>query len=296
MALPKRRAAQAAQAAQATDQPVEQASKQHVEDAPWESETDYHTAPSHDPSAFEEASMSGFEEVSEDFAPARIESAQHMPTPATVAEETMPTAVNTSSTALASAMSVGTAMQDAANAGFEGLELEWNSFPIIILKNGQFTSRDGIKLGQEFSFKLVQTSKVVIFKNGGTEDEEDFVYSYPPDGKSPSTCTITTAGEQLESVFAKWRSQGFTNHVAKSYLSAAAEITTGDMEGEIASLSIPPSSVGRFSSLPIRIRRAGYAGQEGFYEAVITATVGDEITKGRTSYNPWLFTVAKKPA
>lgn len=183
--------------------------------------------------------------------------------------------------------------EDAAAAGFQGMEMDWSSLPTIKLDKGAFKSSDGLNLGTEFMFTMAQSRVVYIVKNGAPNgsDDEDFVFSAPDDGATKNSCTMTTTGLKLEDIRNKWRSRGYDKHEFKKYLNVVVEVLDGDMAGEAAMLSIPPSSIGRFGALRTKLPRAGYS-VEQMTEATLSAEVGPEVGKGQKAFNPWVFNVA----
>ena len=193
-------------------------------------------------------------------------------------------AVVTTGTAVAAAASGGNAAAQLANDGFDGLDMGFGAFPMVALQNtGDFTSSGGWELGTEFDCVVMSSKNKYICKTKGTtEDDEDFFYSYDK--------VVTTTGEPFETKTEEWKEKGW-GYEWKDYLEVSGQIHGGDHGGELILLSIPKTSIARFSGYLASIKlKHGCSPSE-----VITRIYrGDKVTKSKYPFFPWAFKVVGK--
>lgn len=179
----------------------------------------------------------------------------------------------------AMAGSTGGALGALAEDGFEGLDLGFGAFPIIVLQNtGDFTSSDGAELGTEFDCVVMNSRNKFICKNtGNPKDDEDFFYSYDKE--------VNTSGEDVKVKIAEWKGKGW-GYEWKPYLDVAAQIHGGDNDGELVMFSIPKTSITRFSGYLASVKM-----KEGVPPSGVVTRVyrGDKITKVKYPFFPWAF-------
>lgn len=172
----------------------------------------------------------------------------------------------------------GGAMAVLAKEGFEGLEIGYGSFPILKLDGESFMLDDEVLKEKEIPMIISQSRSKFIIKEKA-EETDNFIYSY--DG------IVDTKGVSVETFKALMKSKG--NQIeTKTYLEAVAEIVDGEFEGEFVLLSIPPSSLKRFSGYGVKVmHKFGVSPNK----VVTQVSVGKKIVKDKKSWSPWKFTV-----
>lgn len=180
--------------------------------------------------------------------------------------------------AMATAVQTGNMKQQLAAQGFEGLNFGFGSFPIITLQNtGRFESSEGGDMGTEFTCILLGSKEKWIFKNDAKGAAEDFCYSY--DG------VYATSGELVDDIIKGWEANGF-KHEKKPYLDVQATLVTDDEDdGALVLLSIPKTSINRFSGYVAMLAARGLEAKE----VVTKISLGDKVTKVPHPFHPWKF-------
>jgi len=177
----------------------------------------------------------------------------------------------------------GNTIKEMKEAGFEGLELDWTSYPSISLKpEGIFVDVDGTEYGAEISFRLMTTKNRYIYRAEPVHDNRtDIKYSYDKQ--------FSSTGESLKEIFQQWKEQG-KHVVEKNYIEAFVELVApGEIyDGESRILSISPMSKGRFSSKAVK---AFQKGKGDTYSVIMKAKRGAKITKVQNPFYPWDFEV-----
>jgi hypothetical protein len=168
--------------------------------------------------------------------------------------------------------------------GFEGLEFGFGSFPIITLQNtGRFESSDGGDMGTSFQCIVLGSKPKWVYKNGAPKQQEDYFYTFDQQ--------TTLGGERVADVLARWQAAGWTPEV-KKYLDVQAQLVTNDQDnGTLVLLSIPPTSIPRFSGYLATLRQRNNASPS---EVVTTVQLGDKVTKAKHPFHPWAFNFAAK--
>jgi len=181
----------------------------------------------------------------------------------------------------AKAPSGGQMIAEMADAGFEGLELGFGSFPIIALKtDGEFVDTEETSYDEEF-LCIVNSSRVkYVVKNTRTENakDEELVYSYDNE--------TDTNGLPIQATIDEWAEQGW-GYESKPYTEVFATLV--DEEGNPGNsvlLSIPKTSRTRFS---------GYCAQQRMRKGlmpnayVTRCLVGAKIQNVDFPFYPWSF-------
>lgn len=189
-------------------------------------------------------------------------------------------------TAMAPASGTAAAINTSlAEAGFEGLQLGFGAFPIIVLTNaGRFETSDGEDLGNYFYAVLLGSKQKFIYKNNMSGKDEDFFYSYDN--------VNSTNGIPVAELLKAWQAKGW-KHEIKPYLDVQCivvdEPDLSPEAGEMAILSIPKTSIARFSGYIWTQQAKGNS--PGTY--VTKCLVGDKVTKVAYPFNPWSFDFAR---
>ena len=210
---------------------------------------------------------------------AAVVAGQAAPAPAPVAVDNPPTQVPATRTQGATSISTSGVQGSLEQEGFEGLEYGFGSFPMITLQNdGTFQSSEGGSLGSEFYCNILGSTPKWIYKNDQKGPAEDFFYTFDRE--------FNMQGEPIDAILAGWKQKGW-EYETKKYLDVQAQLVTTDEDnGTLVLLSIPPTSINKFS---------GYlASISGRYnkriaEVVTRVHLGDKVTKVKYPFHPWGF-------
>lgn len=172
-----------------------------------------------------------------------------------------------------------------AAAGFEGLHIDWTSFPTIVLNGTQFETSDGNPLGvDEFHARLQQSRKRYVYRTSvAVDDDAELAYTYDPSELDNSDSELAKKVEQ-------WKSDGL-DFAVKEYIEAVAVIEDEDcnLNGQMVLLQIPPTSTGRFSGfLTANAMSKGKAPQE----YLTRFHRGEKVMKAKKPFTPWAFSYA----
>jgi len=178
----------------------------------------------------------------------------------------------------------GGAIGALAEDGFEGLDLGFGAFPIVVLQNtGDFTSSEGAEFGTEFDCIVMNSREKFICKNTKADkDEEDFFYSYDKES--------ATNGEPATKRIGEWAEKGW-GYEWKPYLDVAAQLVGGEYDGELVMFSIPKTSIARFSGYLATVKMKAQVPPSGVITRVYR---GDKITKVKYPFFPWAFKMVSK--
>ena len=193
------------------------------------------------------------------------------------AEDNVPAVVAKGNTGLAQA--AGGAIGALAEDGFEGLDLGFGAFPIVVLQNtGDFTSSEGAEFGTEFDCIVMNSREKFICKNTKADkDDEDFFYSYDKE--------FATNGDPATKRIGEWAEKGW-GYEWKPYLDVAAQLVGGEYDGELVMFSIPKTSIARFSGYLATVKMKAGVAPNGVVTRVYR---GDKITKVKYPFFPWAF-------
>lgn len=196
--------------------------------------------------------------------------------PVPAAEAQLPAERAQANTALVN--SSATTQQQLEDMGFEGLNFGFGSFPIISLQNeGHFESSEGGSLDQEFYCVLGASKNKFIYKNNAQGKDEDFCYSYDQE--------FAVSGERLDDIIAAWKANGYTFE-KKPYLDVQATLRTNDEDdGTLILLSVPKTSIPRFSGY-VATQMAQGKVPSSYMTRVY---MGDKVTKVKHPFYPWAF-------
>ena len=210
---------------------------------------------------------------------AAVVATQAAPSAAPVAVANPPTQVPATRTPAATSVAtsgVGSALEE---AGFAGLDFGFGSFPMITLQNdGTYQSSEGGSLGSDFYCQLLGSTPKWIYKNDQKGPAEDFFYTFDRE--------FSVQGEPIDNILQEWKAKGW-EHEVKKYLDVQAQLVTNDEDnGSIVLLSIPPTSITKFSGYAATV--AGRYNRD--LSTVIThITLGDKVTKVKYPFHPWAF-------
>lgn len=201
--------------------------------------------------------------------------------------ETKAVQTATQSTAVSQrAASNAAVLGELATAGHEGLNLDFSSFPGIVLKDGEFQLTGSTRsFNAVTGFEGVVTgSREKFAMRVGGDDDGDVVFAQ-------HAAEFDNLELECGKKVAEWKANGL-NPELKKYLECYVMISTihdetaKDLEGELVVVQVSPTSVGRYS---------GYAATQKFkHQATPDAYVtlfsrGEKITSGKFPYYPWKF-------
>ena len=177
----------------------------------------------------------------------------------------------------------GAVVSQLAAEGFEGLHIDWTSFPTVVLDGNEFGTADGNSLGvKEITVRLMQTRKRFVLRTeAASEDDVELAYTY-------NLAELDDPGSELAQKVKKWQEEGGMSFKVKEYLEVVAmvEDSGSTLDQQMVLLQIPPTSTGRFSgytasNLMVKKQKPG--------EYLTTCYVGDKITKAVKPFYPWAF-------
>lgn len=177
-------------------------------------------------------------------------------------------------------------LEHQAEQGFEGLELGAFSFDRLVLNNGVFQlGQEKEDIGRSVNFVVMSSRAQYIVSRTDDQDDDNVFYSYAADGSTKSD------GSSAQEILDEWKEDGYDKPIIKKYLEVMAEIVDDpEREGDIVSISLPPTSQQRFGGVVFQAARRFRANPGG---VVITAEVGKTVGVGKRSYNPWIFKIAR---
>jgi hypothetical protein len=169
-----------------------------------------------------------------------------------------------------------------AAMGFDDIELDWTSFPTVVIDDGVFSTQQAKDFSDILEFKIVDKRHQYLFagqklKDGREVGDPELVYS--ADGK------ITNNGEDLNETLSEWKEQGFTVNKTK-YIIVTVMMDNTQYAGQMIQLQIPPTSRGVFNGHLVNMALKGFNPKE----ATTTAVVGEEVGSGVRTFSPWNFT------
>lgn len=177
-------------------------------------------------------------------------------------------------------------LHDMADSGFEGLNLDYSSFPNIVLKDGEFQiagstrSFDAVK---GFSGVVTGTRRKYAYRVGG-DDDGDVIFAY--DAKDFSNPELEVCKKLQE-----WKAEGLKPEM-KEYIEAYVMVSEvfgeqeKDLVGELVVVQISPTSAGRYSGFAATQRFKHKCNPDGYNTHFLR---GEKITSTKFPYYPWAF-------
>jgi len=172
-----------------------------------------------------------------------------------------------------------------AEQGYAGFKLDWTSFPQMSLKTeGYFEDYDKNNFGNSFMCRVFSTRPRYCYRSEkvvGSKKEKRLYYSY--DKKT------LDSGDLLEDALNVDRAEGFTVS-SDEYLEAFVQLHAPGtaFDGEYRTLSISPSSKGRFWGT---FMIASKVGADKMSSVLWKMSVGQKITGVANPYYPWAFSL-----
>lgn len=175
------------------------------------------------------------------------------------------------------------AKQKLADMGFDGLDLDWTSFPTIVLDKTEFATSDGHSLDtSEITVRLQGSRKRYVYKTktASDDDEPELAYTYDLSEQEDEESDLY---KKIEA----WRQEGL-GWVVKEYVEAFAvvEDANSPLDGQMVMLQIPPTSKGRFAGYV----QSNLLGKKRSPSEYLTRCCrGEKITKAKQPFYPWKF-------
>lgn len=178
---------------------------------------------------------------------------------------------------------------DMATQGFGGLELDYSSFVGISLDGETFqTSEEGEIDGRVgFVVQLQHTrTKYALRSNDLRQEDVEVIYTYDANEH-------LNQGTSAFNKLAEWREEGRDLGDIKEYVEAWALMIDdgnlgGELNGQLVSLSIPPTSRGRLTgALAMEQMKSGRSPAQ----VQIRCTAGKKVKKAKFPFIPWSFRV-----
>ena len=195
------------------------------------------------------------------------------------------------SQALATATPHGTSnlaafVKQQADQGVEGIGGDSFSFDRSKLEDGEFLKgSDEENIGNEFKFRVLKSRPIYVVRQSEDNDAESF-YSYDPNGQT------LTDGNSAKEKLDEWREAGYGTDEhpldIRKYLELFALMIDGKYDGEMVSISIPPSGVSRFGG---KVVEAEMRHGLGTGQVIFKASVGKKVGEGQKAWKPWNFSL-----
>ena len=198
--------------------------------------------------------------------------------------------VNATGTAIANANEANSTdiFKELAAMGFADLQIDFTSFPTLVINKGKIKRSGGAAVGdgESVEFIIMDKRKTYLFRGvKGRDDEPKLAYS---DDK----IHVNMTGELVTDVIALWKKDGYEPEAnaagvphPKEYFIIMVHMVGGEMGGEMAQLQIPKTSIGRFDGHLVNCMVA----KKKPMEVVTRALVGEEVGSGIKAFNPWDF-------
>lgn len=164
----------------------------------------------------------------------------------------------------------------AAVQGFGDLDFTaFGIFPTVTLTNDlKFTLSTGGDLGSVFVCQIHEGRKKYLYSNGLPMGDKSSEVAYSYDQKTSSK------DEPLDGILSRWRSQGWTPTM-KTYMELVCKLP----EGRVVLLSVPPSSISRFTAFVAETIHS----QIPVAMAQCRVSVGEKVMNVSVPFHPMKF-------
>lgn len=170
-----------------------------------------------------------------------------------------------------------------AALGIEDIELDFSSFPTVVLNSGKFEKNKAeFEGGDEFEFVYMKKYKTYLITASKGRDDENPILIYSADGK-----TANKDGRTIDEWRADWDADSEITNVGplNEYVIVMAKQVGGDDDGSIIQLQLPPTSIHPFNGYLVTLAMA----RKNPMGVVTRASIGDKLGKGTRTWNPWAF-------
>lgn len=179
-----------------------------------------------------------------------------------------------------------------AAMGFDNLQIDFTSFPTLVINKGKIkrSGGDAIDDGESVEFIIMSKRNTYLFRGvKGRDDDPKLAYS---DDK----VHVNMTGEPVVDVIEQWKKDGYEPEAnaagvptPKEYFIIMVHVVGGEMDGEVAQLQIPKTSIGRFDGHLVNCMIAKVKPTH----VITRALVGEEVGSGIKAFNPWDFKIVK---
>ena len=180
------------------------------------------------------------------------------------------------------------AVDQLAQSGFGGLEIDWTSFPTVVLDNGEFGTSDGQSLDtKEITVRLMQSRKRYVMRtNAANDDDAELAYTY-------DLSELEDPESELSQKVTKWREEDGLDYAVKEYIEALAIVMddSSTLNEQMVLLQIPPTSTGRFSGFTTSNLLIKNLEPTGY---LTRCFAGAKVTKAKKPFVPWAFEFVSK--
>ena len=165
-----------------------------------------------------------------------------------------------------------------AEMGIDDIELDFSSFPTIVLNNGVF-EKNKVDIGTEFEF--IYLDKRTEWVTVGQEDRDsDPVMIYSNDGK-----VATRDGRLLTEWIAEWEKNNWMIQPLSPNLVVMVKQVGGDDDGAVVQLRLPKTSIHPYHGFLVTLAMA----RKNPKTVVTRAVIGAKLGTGQRSWTPWSF-------
>ena len=180
-------------------------------------------------------------------------------------------------------VSTGDPMAFLAEIGITDVKLDFTSFPMVTLKDGQFSTSEHKNFGTEFNCVYLQKHPQFLFKADlGRGKEPELVYS--SDGLHDNK-----EGRPVAEFIEDWKARSLP-YEKSEYDIVIVQMIDGPHEGEVCQIQVSPASRGKLSGYLVTLAMKKLNPRE----VVTTVGVGAIVGSGVTAFNP--FTFKQRPA
>lgn len=158
-------------------------------------------------------------------------------------------------------------------------ELDFTSFPTIVLNEGKFSSPEHEDMGTQFEAVIMMHRDTYLFRaDRGRKEKPILVYSN--DKVHANDAEKTPIAKYIE----EWKAAGY-EYDCKEYRMLTAQIIDGPHGGDICQIQISPASIKKFNgyNVTLGLKRQTYR------DVVTQVSVGPKVGDGVQAFNPFLF-------
>ena len=172
-----------------------------------------------------------------------------------------------------------------AESGFAGLDIDWTSFPTVVLDNGEFCTADGTSLEtKQILVRLVTSKKRFVLRTKVADpenDEPELAYTY-------NLAELQDPESELAQKVLKWKTEDDLDYDIKEYIEAIAVVEDEDssLNEQMVLLQIPPTARGKFSGY---VASNQLVKKELPGQYITRCYAGAKVTKTKKPFVPWAF-------
>ena len=175
-------------------------------------------------------------------------------------------------------------LEDLRRQGFDGIDLEFGTFPLLSLDKGEFKINDK-EVGKATiqGTALTSTRKYCYRNEGAADKDKEQVWE-----ESPEAHLIPNS--EVAKRIAEWEAKGWSFTISE-YVNILFHVfsfpAAPEYAGSWVMLSVPPTSKKSYSAAAIKCKTNGY----DVHQCLMEITVGEKIKGNRGDWYPWNFAV-----